>query len=378
MGTTTQTQPFYRFWVASIQTNKTINCGLINNAFSTATLPADEPHNIYVKFFDGEQLCKLDGTTIVSAANTSDAAAKAAWLAQGNLLIGRSSLNESFNFIGKIFAVKIYDANGVLVRDYIPVRKGTVGYLYDRVTGKLFGNDGTGDFVVGPDVVPVEYIESHGTEWIKIPMAASSACDISCDFMRTTFSQSAPFGGGDGNMSNEILVVPTSTATNTNWTYRSGGSQNLAAFSASHMSRHTIRWIHNAAVLDSVEYNNITGSSAFSATRDYMGLFCSLRNGDTAPIFIFIGRVYSSQFANATTTMPLLPIRVGSGTTWEGAMMDVLTRRIYRNAGTGAFTYGNDISIEEDLRLLTGEHDEGLYVSDEDEMNLIKEEYNGN
>lgn len=56
--------------------------------------------------------------------------------------------------------------NGVLVRDYIPVRKGTVGYLYDRVTGKLFGNAGTGDFVLGPDVVPVEYIESHGTEYI--------------------------------------------------------------------------------------------------------------------------------------------------------------------------------------------------------------------
>lgn len=27
----------------------------------------------------------------------------------------------------------------------------------------------------------------------------------------------------------------------------------------------------------------------------------------------------------------------------EGAMMDTLTRRIYRNAGTGAFTYGNDL-----------------------------------
>ena len=48
-----------------------------------------------------------------------------------------------------------------LVRDYIPVRKGTVGYLYDRVTRKLFGNAGTGDFVLGPDVVPVEWI---GTE----------------------------------------------------------------------------------------------------------------------------------------------------------------------------------------------------------------------
>ena len=151
MGTTTLSQPYYRFWVCSIQTNKTINCGLINNAISTATLTADEPHNIYVKFFDGEQLCKLDGTTIVSATNTSDSSAKAAWLAQGNLFIGRSRLNEQFNFIGKVFAVKIYDANGTLVRDFVPVRKGTVGYLYDRVTRKLFGNAGTGDFVLGPD-----------------------------------------------------------------------------------------------------------------------------------------------------------------------------------------------------------------------------------
>ena len=36
--------------------------------------------------------------------------------------------------------------------DFIPVRKGTVGYLYDRVSGKLFGNAGTGAFLIGPDV----------------------------------------------------------------------------------------------------------------------------------------------------------------------------------------------------------------------------------
>ena len=34
-----------------------------------------------------------------------------------------------------------------------------------------------------------------------------------------------------------------------------------------------------------------------------------------------------------------LPVRVGT----EGALIDTLTRRIYRNAGTGAFTYGNDL-----------------------------------
>ena len=37
------------------------------------------------------------------------------------------------------------------VRDFIPVRKDGVGYMYDRVTGKLFYNKGTGEFLTGPD-----------------------------------------------------------------------------------------------------------------------------------------------------------------------------------------------------------------------------------
>lgn len=39
-----------------------------------------------------------------------------------------------------------------LVFDGIPVRVGTVGYLYDRISGQLFGNVGTGAFILGPDV----------------------------------------------------------------------------------------------------------------------------------------------------------------------------------------------------------------------------------
>lgn len=43
--------------------------------------------------------------------------------------------------------------NDITLRRYIPVRVGQVGYMYDKVSGQLFGNQGTGAFVVGPDVV---------------------------------------------------------------------------------------------------------------------------------------------------------------------------------------------------------------------------------
>jgi hypothetical protein len=36
--------------------------------------------------------------------------------------------------------------------DLIPVRVGDVGYMYDRVSGQLFGNAGTGEFVLGADI----------------------------------------------------------------------------------------------------------------------------------------------------------------------------------------------------------------------------------
>lgn|GEM_PF-2219722 len=36
--------------------------------------------------------------------------------------------------------------------DYIPVRVGQVGYMYDKVSGQLFGNQGSGSFILGNDL----------------------------------------------------------------------------------------------------------------------------------------------------------------------------------------------------------------------------------
>ena len=51
----------------------------------------------------------------------------------------------------KIAWLKVRIGNNI-VYDLIPVRIGTTGYMYDKVSGELFGNSGTGDFVLGPDI----------------------------------------------------------------------------------------------------------------------------------------------------------------------------------------------------------------------------------
>ena len=56
------------------------------------------------------------------------------------------------NAQARIARCKIYNSD-ILVHDFIPVRKGNIGYMYDRVSGQLFGNQGTGKFVLGPDII---------------------------------------------------------------------------------------------------------------------------------------------------------------------------------------------------------------------------------
>lgn len=67
------------------------------------------------------------------------------------LLFRRGGNLSSSTITSQIKYAKIYINNNNLVRDYIPVRVGNIGYMYDKVSGQLFGNAGTGDFILGPD-----------------------------------------------------------------------------------------------------------------------------------------------------------------------------------------------------------------------------------
>lgn len=50
----------------------------------------------------------------------------------------------------KIYSFKITDSNNNVIMDLVPVRDGTTGYMYDKVTGNLMTNYGT--FLYGEDI----------------------------------------------------------------------------------------------------------------------------------------------------------------------------------------------------------------------------------
>lgn len=52
----------------------------------------------------------------------------------------------------RVYNFKLYRGT-YLMMDLVPVRIGQVGYMYDQISGALYPNSGTGDFILGPDVV---------------------------------------------------------------------------------------------------------------------------------------------------------------------------------------------------------------------------------
>jgi len=63
----------------------------------------------------------------------------------------RNGLENSLALNAQCYYLRIV-RNEKPILDLIPVRVGQTGYMYDKVTHKLFGNNGSGTFVLGPDL----------------------------------------------------------------------------------------------------------------------------------------------------------------------------------------------------------------------------------
>lgn len=96
----------------------------------------------------GRHLFELGSTSKVDSSSVSIGGSLTLVGNTTAMWIGRSAGGSYFK--GKIYSVQAYYGD-TLVLDLIPVRIGQVGYMYDTVSGELFGNSGTGSFTLGPD-----------------------------------------------------------------------------------------------------------------------------------------------------------------------------------------------------------------------------------
>lgn len=275
----------------------------------------------------------IDGTNYSS--NTSN----------GSAILNENSIYLFFNgrytntrMSGRMKYAKLY-VGGILVRDFIPVRVGQVGYMYDKITKQLFGNLGTGSFTLGPDIVEVEYLEGTGTQHIITNLYGDNTFEFETKFNITDFASpedhdsSTIFGARQAYNSDGVQLG----------TYRRGtvqyaGSLNVFGTLGSLNTDYIVSMSSNNIYVNNTLTTSIASYSTFR-TPCPITLFALNQNNSITEHFR--GKIYYIKLYNKSTSeliADFIPVRVGQ----VGYMYDKISNKLFGNSGSGTFTLGPD------------------------------------
>ena len=285
---------------------------------TTATNLQNYDANVHILKFSGGRLY-LDGTQISSVTLSTFDALK--------IFVFATNQNGEATLIHQGYKLYFFKFGAL---DLIPVRVGQVGYMYDRESKQLFGNSGTGDFVLGQDIVEVEYLESDGTQYIDTGYIPNIETSYKIDFelLETTNQASNICGCRDSATSNNIATFFDASYVSCDFGNYNGTRLNVSCSIGRYVceNRKNYRKI-----------NNTSNSNVYSGVINASKSFYIFQNNGTT----FANkrmRVYSFYMTDGIKTLDLIPVRVGT----TGYLLDKIEHRLYGNAGTGSFILGND------------------------------------
>ena len=251
------------------------------------------------------------------------------------ILFGTSGYGDSHYLgSGNIYRCVIKE-NGTTVRDYIPVRKNGVGYLYDKVSGELYGNDGSGSFSYGPDKpsvydAEVEYLEANGTQYFSSGILFTVGHKVYVDAIFTnnydTIQIIAGPGGGGG-------MYVCNQATNSG-SFGMGSSDSVIG--RSNVRTSMVMTYSSGRTYLTGNGTTVNKGRDSDPTTYPINFFCGNKN------YYSSAKIYACKITNSSDVVlvDFIPVRVGQ----VGYMYDKVSGNLFGNDGTGAFTYGNDVS----------------------------------
>ena len=247
----------------------------------------------------------------------------------------------------KLYSCQIFD-DDFLVRDYIPCINpaGEVG-LYDSVTAAFFGNSGTGSFVAGavPRKLPegyaqVEYIQSSGTQYIDTGFVPNQDTSVVTEVLfPTSASVNWLFGARTESLSNSFGFLSVSNYYRADY----GANQHSFGTAVSYGSKFVIDFNKNVVTLNG-ETTGTLATATFSAPKT-MVLFGINTNGSITKSTG--AKMYSCQiYDNGTLIRDYVPCKNIGG---AFGLYDMVNGAFYQNAGSGAFTAGEEIAPPTDV-----------------------------
>lgn len=298
----------------------------VNADNSTSTISQNQKYNIS---FDGTNL-KVDGTTFINLSEAyTPAVYKSMWLFNCNCT-GYYSADVA-KFSGRIYNWQIFE-DGVLVRDMIPVLDWDMTpCMYDKVTEQLFYNQGTGDFVAGHQIHPVEYIESTGTQYINTGIKLNNNSSVELDYQLTEAVQNRKglFGGlgSGGSKRFGALLSPSNSQLESGY----GSANEFYQLGLPDTNRHVIKQEKNLLYFDgSLVYTFDTATF----THDFNAPLGNFNYTNYNPAS---AKYYRSKWwDNGVLVRDYIPAIDENGICF---WFDRVSHTCYLNQGTGAFKY---------------------------------------
>lgn len=256
---------------------------------------------------------------------------------RGNLLL--------FNGL-QICSVELQKGSKI-VRSFAPVRIGQTGYFYDRISKKLFANNGTGNFVLGNDITKIEYLEGTGDQFIDTGYKTSQSSRMLFDVMYNGYQYT---GYGSTMLFGSQTTISGSASTALALWLNSNGqmSFNDIGFDSGWIqfpvisvgSRHKFLIDNRTLYVDGASVIASSSTTAYRSTVSTCLLRANTPSGyQTGNNRHIKGRIYSFTVSEEGVTLfDGSPVRVGS----VGYLYDRVSKWLFGNAGTGNFVLGPD------------------------------------
>lgn len=128
--------------VRQSSTSGKIQVALANNSSATESLlHIGDIRDIHIHLWNESQTCLLDDTILLNKTASYNN------ITNYKINIWHRTVGDYFKSKVRIYSFSVYLHNA-LVLDLVPVKDNGVGYMYDKVSRQLFGNSGTGDFII--------------------------------------------------------------------------------------------------------------------------------------------------------------------------------------------------------------------------------------
>lgn len=250
----------------------------------------------------------------------------------------------------KIYRMTITE-NNTTMRDFVPCYRKSDGKpgLYDKVTNTFYTNQGTGEFIIGPEIYPipssyqqVTYLESDGTQYINtlIPISTITASDFECELAITSNDTMITFGTRTTTFKQMVLV---SGKVRNDW-----------------INGRTTSYLTSTPLIIGTRYIMSQQNSVFECSTSSANVTTSTNSDIPFAIFARMGRNTDDDgLPHLEAHMRLYSFVAKSGETLicnfvpcyrksdnVAGLYDTVSDQFYANAGTGDFTIGEIVTEE--------------------------------